>query len=144
MERERQLQLENYAIKLQAIELEGTSLRDEIGRLREQLEKVKIEKGRLEDDLEEAKREIETTRENERQATSRANEAHYQLEIARDELSMRVEDQQKIEELMQQVAQLRDRNKSTLMINTINGDHLREYLLCIFDILSTRSRRISR
>ncbi|XP_076246463.1 rab11 family-interacting protein nuf [Calliopsis andreniformis] len=112
LERERQLQLENYAIKLQAIELEGSNLRDEIGRLREQLEKVKTEKNRLENDLEDARREAETARESERQATSRANEALYQLEAVKEELSMRFEDQQRIEELMQQVAQLRARNKS--------------------------------
>lgn len=110
------MQLENYAIKLQAIELEGTNLRDEIGRLREQLEKVKGEKSRLENDLEEARREIDTVRESERQAISRANETHYQLEAIREELSMKVEDQQKIEELMQEVAQLRARNKSTFLI----------------------------
>ncbi|XP_043523322.1 rab11 family-interacting protein 4-like isoform X3 [Frieseomelitta varia] len=112
LERERQLQLENYAIKLQAIELEGTSLRDEIGRLREQLEKAKAEKSRLENDLEEAKREIDTVRESERQTISRANETHYQLEAIREELSMKVENQQKIEELMQEVAELRACNKS--------------------------------
>ncbi|XP_076386049.1 rab11 family-interacting protein nuf isoform X2 [Megachile rotundata] len=112
LERERQLQLENYAIKLQAIELEGSSLRDEIGRLREQVEKLKTEKNRLENDLEEARREVDTLRESERQAISRANEAHYQLEVAREELSIKIEDQQRIEELVQQVAQLRARNKS--------------------------------
>lgn len=97
---------------MQAIELEGTSLRDEIGRLREQLEKAKAEKSRLENDLEEAKREIDTVRESERQAISRANETHYQLEAIREDLSMKVENQQKIEELMQEVAELRARNKS--------------------------------
>ncbi|XP_043261554.1 rab11 family-interacting protein 4A [Colletes gigas] len=112
LERERQLQLENYAIKLQAIELEGTSLREEIVRLREQLEKVKTEKSRLENDLEEVRREVEIAHENERQATSRANEVHHLLETAREELSTRVEDQQRIDELMQQVAQLQARNKS--------------------------------
>ncbi|KZC12144.1 PREDICTED: rab11 family-interacting protein 4A [Dufourea novaeangliae] len=112
LERERQLQLENYAIKLQAIELEGSSLRDEIGRLREQLEKVRAEKSRLENDLDESRREADISRESERQAISRANETHYQLEDAREELSMRVEDQQRIDELLQQVAQLRARNKS--------------------------------
>ncbi|XP_017765179.1 PREDICTED: rab11 family-interacting protein 4A isoform X2 [Eufriesea mexicana] len=112
LERERQLQLENYAIKLQAIELEGTNLRDEMARLREQFDKVKAEKSRLENDLEEARREIDTARESEHQAISRANEADYQLEAVREELSMKIEDQQKIEELMQQVAQLRARNES--------------------------------
>ncbi|CAL7935777.1 unnamed protein product [Xylocopa violacea] len=112
LERERQLQLENYAIKLQAVELEGANLRDEIGRLREQLEKVKAEKSRLESDLEEARREVDIARENERQAMSRASEAHYQFEAAREELALRIEDQQRIEELMQQVTELRARNKN--------------------------------
>lgn len=97
---------------MQAIELEETSLRDEIARLREQLEKVKIEKNRLENDLEEARREIDSARENERQAISRANEAHYQLKAVKEELTMKIEDQQKIEELIQQVAQLQACNKS--------------------------------
>lgn len=112
LEREQQLQLENYAIKFQATELERSNLREEIVRLREQLEKIKVERSQLENDLEEARREVEIARENERQATSRANEAHHQLKAAREELLIRVEDQQKIEELMQQVAQLRTRNKS--------------------------------
>ncbi|XP_026675441.1 rab11 family-interacting protein 4 isoform X2 [Ceratina calcarata] len=113
LERERQLQLENYAIKLQAIESEGTNLREEIGRLREQLEKVKAEKSRLETDLEEARRESDSARESERQAISRANEAQYQVEAARQELSVRIGDHQRMEEeLMQQVEELKTRNKS--------------------------------
>lgn len=112
LERERQLQLENYTIKLQAIESEGTNLREEIGRLREQLEKVKAEKSRLENDLEDTRRELDSARESERQAISRANEAQYELEAAREELSIRVGDQRRIEELMQQVVELRNRNKS--------------------------------
>lgn len=118
------MQLENYAIKLQATEVEGTNLRDEMARLREQYDKVKAEKSRLENDLEEARREIDTIRESERQAISRANEADYRLEAVREELSMKIEDQQKIEELMQQVAQLRARNKSMFFINIIIQDNL--------------------
>ncbi|XP_078049647.1 rab11 family-interacting protein nuf [Augochlora pura] len=112
LDRERQLQIENYNIKFQAIELERSSLKDEIGRLREQLEKVRAEKERLENDLEDSRMETKTARENERQAISRANEAHHQLEAAKLELAMRVEDQQRIDELLQQVAQLQTHNKS--------------------------------
>ena len=112
MERERQLQLENYAIKLQATELESSSLRDEVARLREQLERARADKIRLEDAREEARREAEIAREAERQALSRANEAHGLLEVAREELAARAEDQQRLEELMQQVSRLRARNKS--------------------------------
>lgn len=113
MERERQLQLENYAIKLQAVELDSSSLRDEIARVREQLEKARADKTRLENDLQEARRTADAARESERQAISRANEAHHLLEAMREELSLRTEDQQRLEELVQQVAQLQARNKST-------------------------------
>ncbi|KAG7202429.1 hypothetical protein KM043_018738 [Ampulex compressa] len=112
LERERQLQLENHTIKLQASEMESSSLRDEIGRLREQLERVKAERSRFENDLEKAKREAEAARESERQALSRANEAHHQLEVVSEELSMRLEQQQRLDELEEQVAELRARNKS--------------------------------
>ncbi|EZA60419.1 hypothetical protein DMN91_010611 [Ooceraea biroi] len=112
LERERQLQLENYAIKLQAAEVDSSSLRDEIGRVRDQLERARADKTRLENDLRETRREADTARESERHAISRANEAHHQLDAMREELSLRTEDQQRLEELVQQVAQLQARNKS--------------------------------
>ncbi|KAL6444728.1 hypothetical protein ACFW04_002060 [Cataglyphis niger] len=112
LERERQLQLENYAIKLQAAELDSSSLRDEIARVREQLEKARADKTRLENDLRDARREADAARESERHAISRANEAHHQLDVMREELSLRSEDQQRLEELVQQVVQLQARNKS--------------------------------
>ncbi|KAK2589200.1 hypothetical protein KPH14_002010 [Odynerus spinipes] len=112
LERERQLQLENYAIKLQAIELEGSSLKDEIGRLREQLERIKNDKARLETELEDAKREASAARDSERQAIARSNEANHMLQAAKEELIIRVENQQRLEELEEQVAHLQARNKS--------------------------------
>ncbi|XP_050444522.1 rab11 family-interacting protein 4 [Cataglyphis hispanica] len=112
LERERQLQLENYAIKLQAAELDSSSLRDEIARVREQLERARADKTRLENDLRDARREADAARESERHAISRANEAHHQLDVMREELSLRSEDQQRLEELVQQVVQLQARNKS--------------------------------
>ena len=116
IERERQLQLENYSIKLQAVELESASLRDEVSRLREQLEKVRVEKSLLENSLDEARREAESAHELERQALSRSNEANHMLEAAREELASRVEDQQKMEELIQEISHLRARNKSMCSI----------------------------
>ncbi|XP_018405867.1 PREDICTED: rab11 family-interacting protein 4 [Cyphomyrmex costatus] len=112
LERERQLQLENCAIKLQAAELDSASLREEIARVREQLERARTDKTRLENDLREARREADAARESERHAISRANEAHHMLDVMREELSLRGEDQQRLEELVQQVAQLQARNKS--------------------------------
>ncbi|XP_070516800.1 rab11 family-interacting protein 4A isoform X2 [Cardiocondyla obscurior] len=112
LERERQLQLENYAIKLQAAEVDSSSLREEIARIREQLERARADKTRLENDLREARREADAARESERHAISRANEAHHMLDAMKEELSLRNEDQQRIEELVQQVAQLQAFNKS--------------------------------
>ncbi|XP_071648353.1 rab11 family-interacting protein 4A [Temnothorax longispinosus] len=112
LERERQLQLENYGIKLQAAEVDNSSLREEIARVREQLERARADKTRLENDLREARREVDGARESERHAISRTNEAHHMLDAMREELSLRSEDQQRIEELVQQVAQLQARNKS--------------------------------
>ncbi|XP_015188636.1 PREDICTED: rab11 family-interacting protein 4A [Polistes dominula] len=112
LERERQLQLENCAIKLQAIDLESSNLRDEIGRLREQLERVKNDKARLEIELKDSQSEINTARENERQAVARANEAHHMLQVAKEELIIRADNQQRLEELEQQVVHLQARNKS--------------------------------
>lgn len=119
MERERQLQLENYAIKLQAAELDSSSQRDEIARVREQLERARVDKTRLENDLRDARREADDARESERHAISRANEAHHQLDAMREELLLRNEDQQRIEELVQQVVQLQARNKSTFIVVTM-------------------------
>ncbi|EGI66740.1 Rab11 family-interacting protein 4, partial [Acromyrmex echinatior] len=113
LERERQLQLENCDIKLQAAELDNTSLREEIARIREQLETARTDKAQLENDLREARREADAARESERHAISRANEAHHMLDVMREEeLSLRNEDQQRLEELVQQVVQLQARNKS--------------------------------
>ncbi|XP_043675259.1 rab11 family-interacting protein 4B-like [Vespula pensylvanica] len=112
LEREKQLQLENYAIKLQAIELESSSLRDEIGRLREQLERVKNDKASLEIELKDSQSEANTARENEKQAAARANEAHHMLQVAKEELIIRADNQQRLEELEQQVVHLQARNKS--------------------------------
>lgn len=92
--------------------MDSSSLRDEIARIREQLERARADKTRIENDLQEAKRETDVTRESERHAISRANEAHNLLNAMREELSMQTEDQQKFEELVQQVAELRARNKS--------------------------------
>lgn len=113
LERERQLQLENYAIKLQAAEQDSSSLRDEIARVREQLERARADKTRLENELQEARREADVARESERHAISRANEVHHLLDAMREELSLRNEDQRRLEELVQQVAELQARNKST-------------------------------
>ncbi|XP_012254544.1 rab11 family-interacting protein 4 isoform X4 [Athalia rosae] len=112
LERERQLQLENYAIRLQAAEVESTNLRDESVRLREQLEKARADRTSLQEAVEDARRDAQEAQEAERKAIARANEAQSLLEAAREELIARTEDQNRLEELVQEVTRLRARNKS--------------------------------
>ncbi|XP_046749893.1 rab11 family-interacting protein 4 isoform X4 [Diprion similis] len=112
LERERQLQLENYAIRLQAAEVESTNLRDEAARLREQLEKARADRAALQEAVEDARRESQEAQEAERKAIARANEAQSLMQAAREELIARTEDQHRMEELVQEVTRLRARNKS--------------------------------
>lgn len=111
LEREKQLQLENCSIKMQTIELECSSLRDQVARLREQLDSAREDRSRLDGLVEDLRREIRDVREAERQALLRCNEARVLLDAARDELSTRNDDRLKLEELEQEVSQLRSRNK---------------------------------
>lgn len=94
------------------MELESASLRDEVSRLRDQLEKVRLEKGQLENSLDDARRDAEAAQELVRQAVSRSNEAKQMLEVAREELAAHVDEQQKLDALMQEISHLRSRNKS--------------------------------
>ncbi|XP_046487479.1 rab11 family-interacting protein 4 isoform X4 [Neodiprion pinetum] len=112
LERERQLQLENYAIRLQAAEVESTNLRDEAARLREQLEKARADRAALQEAVEDARRESQEAQEAERKAIAKANEAQSLMQAAREELVARTEDQHRLEELVQEVTRLRARNKS--------------------------------
>lgn len=96
--------------------MDSSSLRDEIARVREQLERARADKTRLENDLRDTRREADAARESERHAINRANEAHHQLDVMREELSLRSEDQQRLEELVQQVVQLQARNKSMYLL----------------------------
>ncbi|XP_034938916.1 rab11 family-interacting protein 4 isoform X2 [Chelonus insularis] len=112
MEREKQLQLENSAIKMQTIEIECSSLREQIARIKEQLDTVKEERTRLENALEEAHCETSKAREAERQAMLRANETRVLFEAAKEELTARTRDRQRIEDLLLEVARLGAKNKS--------------------------------
>ena len=112
MERERELQLENASIKLQAVELEVSRARDETIRLREQLDKIKAEKCRLEANLEEATLDADRAKEAERRAVQNLAEVNRALKTAEEELFMRIEQEKRIEDLTTQLENLRARNKS--------------------------------
>ncbi|XP_044584051.1 rab11 family-interacting protein 4-like isoform X2 [Cotesia glomerata] len=112
LEREKELQLENSAMKVQAIEVERSSLREQIVRLREQLDAAKEERVRLENLLDEANSNMATARENERQAVLRANETRLLLDAAKEELANRDKDRLRIEDLLLEVARLGASNKN--------------------------------
>uniref|UniRef100_A0A1B6CAK6 FIP-RBD domain-containing protein n=2 Tax=Clastoptera arizonana TaxID=38151 RepID=A0A1B6CAK6_9HEMI len=85
VDREKQLQVENCAIRLQALELENSSLKDEATRCRNQAEKLRSEKIKIEEQLGvtegillSLKEEINSLRDQERKHKERA-EANQQL-----------------------------------------------------------------
>lgn len=112
LEREKQLELENYAIKMQGIEVENGGLKEQMTRLRQQLNLAKEERERLASDFEEANLVCEGARQAERSAVLRENELRMMLDHAKEELSVRARDRMRIEELVLEVARLSAKNKS--------------------------------
>ncbi|XP_011493931.1 PREDICTED: rab11 family-interacting protein 4 [Ceratosolen solmsi marchali] len=112
LEREKELQLENWAIKLQSAELENTRIRDETSRLREQLEKQRTEKARLESILEEVRLEVTDARESERHMSLNLNEVMRALKRAENELTQRLDAERRMEDMTQEMVNLRTRNKN--------------------------------
>lgn len=65
VEREKQLQLENSSIRLQAAELEAANLRDEVARQRVRIEKLETERKQLTDQIMDLRNEIIGSKEQE-------------------------------------------------------------------------------
>ncbi|KAK9502906.1 hypothetical protein O3M35_011592 [Rhynocoris fuscipes] len=104
VDREKQLQVENCAIRLQSLELENSSLREEAARCRAQADKLRAEVQRLEEEqgrneatIAALKEELETLNEKER-TNSETSQANQQL----------------IEELTQEIERLRAEHRETL------------------------------
>ncbi|XP_074000262.1 rab11 family-interacting protein 4A-like isoform X3 [Rhodnius prolixus] len=104
VDREKQLQVENCAIRLQSLELENSSLREEAARCRAQADKLRLEVQRLEEEQGRSeasvvalKEELEILREKER-SNSEASLANQQL----------------IEELTQEIERLRAEQRETI------------------------------
>ncbi|XP_075224723.1 rab11 family-interacting protein nuf isoform X2 [Lycorma delicatula] len=94
VDREKQLQVENCAIRLQTLELENNSLKEETTRFRSQVERLRVEKTRVEDKLIETEaslsavnEELQRTREQERKYREQANASQQLVE----DLSIEVE-----------------------------------------------------
>lgn len=65
VEREKQLQLENSSIRLQAAELEATNLKEEVTRQRIRIEKLETERKQLTDQIMDLRNEIVSSKEQE-------------------------------------------------------------------------------
>lgn len=109
--------MENWAIKLQAAELECNRSRDEAVRLREQLDKLRAEKSRLELALDEAQLDADRAREAERRTALSLSETNRALKSAEEELALRIDAERRIEEMAQEMDNLRARNKSEFILS---------------------------
>nr|CAD7452975.1 unnamed protein product [Timema tahoe] len=134
VEREKQLQIENCNIRLQTLELEGASMRDETSRLRSQVERLRYEKAMVEEKLGEAEikiasfqvenKELRELERRIREDTSRDRKADVQLveEMSRELEQLKAERgvgtcddlnlTSRIQELQSQIDSLRHQNKS--------------------------------
>nr|CAD7590995.1 unnamed protein product [Timema genevievae] len=134
VEREKQLQIENCNIRLQTLELEGASMRDETSRLRSQVERLRYEKAMVEEKLGEAEikiasfqvenKELRELERRIREDTSRDRKADVQLveEMSRELEQLKAERgagtcddlnlTSRVQELQSQIDSLRHQNKS--------------------------------
>ncbi|KAJ9586134.1 hypothetical protein L9F63_020224 [Diploptera punctata] len=107
VEREKQLQLENCTIRLQTLELEGASLREECTRLRAQVERLRSEKqtseemrGEAESMLDTLRDEVQALREIERRAKDeRIASAQLVEELSREVERLKMEQQKRVSSL---------------------------------------------
>lgn len=112
---------------MQTMELERTGLREQVTRLRQQVDEAKEDRNRLENLLEEAHSSKNSAHEAERDAVLRANETRVLLDAAREELGARARDRQRIEDLLLEVARLEAKNKSK--------NNFPFFFLSLFDLL---------
>lgn len=112
IEREKQLQLENCAMKIQTLEIEILNIREQLARIREQYDNEKKERIKLENLLDDANTTIRNIQDNEKQLLIKSNEMKILLDAANNELSLRTNDRQKIESLLLEVANLSVKNKN--------------------------------
>ncbi|RZF37565.1 hypothetical protein LSTR_LSTR015086 [Laodelphax striatellus] len=110
VDREKQLQVENCAIRLQTLELENNSLRDETGRWRNQLEKMRVDKSRVEDQLIEAESTVTSLREE--LASAREQERKMRDQAAASQML--------VEELSSEVERLQSEKANAEMLAELN------------------------
>ncbi|XP_063215900.1 rab11 family-interacting protein 4A isoform X2 [Bacillus rossius redtenbacheri] len=102
VEREKQLQIENCTIRMQALELEGASLREETARLRLQMDRLRCDKLLAEEKLVEADAKLAQLHDEAREL--REAERHAREDAARH----RKADLQLVEEMSRELAHLKE------------------------------------
>ncbi|XP_014216170.1 rab11 family-interacting protein 4A [Copidosoma floridanum] len=111
LEREKELQLENYAIKLQAAELESSRRMDEAVRLRGELDKLRPKFAELEAALEDAQQDLEKARDAERRTGLTLAEVEREKKLLLEELARKADLERKLEEMADEMDGLRTRYK---------------------------------
>lgn len=122
IEREKQLEIENYTIRLQGHEKDQRLLTEEVTSLRSQLERVKAEKQTVEEQLTETQMMlVQEQREHKTLAQNRAREMEEWSDEHERSLSMMEEMTKEVEQLKSQKEEL-SRKNSSIMDSSGDGD----------------------
>jgi len=120
LEREKQLEIENYTIRLQGLEKDQRLLSEEVNSLRSQLEKARMEKMNVEEQLTETQMMLQQEqRDHKILAQSRAREMEQWTDEREKSLHVVEEMTREVEQLKSQKAELTRKNSS---LSSANGD----------------------
>lgn len=113
LEREKQLEIENYSIRLQGLEKDQRMLSEEVNSLRAQLERTREEKAEVEDQLSDTQVMLAQEQEDHRQLQhSRAREVELWSDERETSLSLVQEMTREVENLKSQKEELRRHNSN--------------------------------
>jgi len=113
LEREKQLEIENYSIRLQGLEKDHRLLNEEVTLLRQQLDKARAEKQMVDEQLGETKMLlVQEQREHKMLASTRAREMELWTDEREKSLNIVEEMSKEVEQLKSQRAELTRRNSN--------------------------------
>merc|ERR1719447_1869019 len=113
LEREKQLEIENYSIRLQGLEKDHRLLNEEVTLLRQQLDKARAEKQMVDEQLGETKMLlVQEQREHKMLASARAREMELWTDEREKSLNIVEEMSKEVEQLKSQRAELTRRNSN--------------------------------
>jgi len=122
LEREKQLEIENYTIRLQGLEKDHRLISEEVTGLRSQLERARAEKENVEEALSEAQVMLaQEQMEHRSLAQSRAREAELWTDEREKSLSLVEEMTKEVEQLKSQKAELTRKNSG---VENMNGEEV--------------------